>query len=79
MTGSAPTDVLLRWERDALEVTVSDRGGTTRSSLPEGGHGIVGMKERVKVYGGELTALPRPDGGFVVRARIPLVQVEVVA
>jgi signal transduction histidine kinase len=39
----------------------------------------VGMRERVRVYGGELTALPRPDGGFVVRARIPLRQDEVQA
>jgi signal transduction histidine kinase len=80
--GSAPTDVLLRWDREALELTVADRGrGAVPPSkaLPSGGHGIVGMRERVKVYGGELTALPRPDGGFVVRARIPLVQVEVVA
>ncbi len=43
-----------------------------------GGHGIVGMRERVRVYGGELTAQPRPDGGFLVRARIPLAQAELV-
>jgi signal transduction histidine kinase len=81
--GSAPTDVLLRWDPAALELTIADRGGRPAARgdapLPSGGHGIVGMRERVKVYGGELTALPRPDGGFVVRARIPLVQVEMVA
>ncbi|MDX6339673.1 MAG: hypothetical protein QOG05_7013 [Streptosporangiaceae bacterium] len=36
------------------------------------GHGIIGMRERVSLVGGELHALPRPDGGFVVRARLPL-------
>jgi signal transduction histidine kinase len=97
--GSAPTDVVLRWAPDALEVTVADRGGSARANsavapvppgaarrdaalpsgaarpdapLPSGGHGIVGMRERVRLYGGELTARPRPDGGFMVRARLPL-------
>jgi signal transduction histidine kinase len=36
------------------------------------GHGLIGMRERVSLCGGELHALPRPDGGFVVRARLPL-------
>ena len=36
------------------------------------GHGIIGMRERVSLCGGDLHALPRPDGGFVVRARLPL-------
>ena len=35
------------------------------------GHGIIGMRERVSLCGGDLHALPRPDGGFVVRARLP--------
>ena len=83
--GAARTDVLLRWHPDALEIVVADRGpapgrryGDT-AELPSGGHGIVGMRERMKVYGGELTAQPRPDGGFVVRARIPVGQGELVA
>ena len=36
------------------------------------GHGIIGMRERASLCGGELHALPRPGGGFVVRARLPL-------
>jgi len=35
------------------------------------GHGIIGMRERVSLCGGELHAMPRPGGGFVVRARLP--------
>jgi signal transduction histidine kinase len=76
----AATDVLLRWAPDALVIVVADRGARGGAApLPGGGHGIVGMRERVKVYGGELTANPRPDGGFVVRARIPLRQEAVIA
>jgi signal transduction histidine kinase len=36
------------------------------------GHGLIGMRERVAVFGGDLVAGPRPEGGFVVRARFPL-------
>jgi signal transduction histidine kinase len=36
------------------------------------GHGIIGMRERVSLSGGEFSAAPRPGGGFVVRARLPL-------
>jgi signal transduction histidine kinase len=38
----------------------------------EGGQGIVGMRERAALLGGELTAGARPGGGFQVRARLPL-------
>jgi signal transduction histidine kinase len=76
--GAAPTEVVLRWAPEALEVVVADRGRGGGAELPSGGHGIVGMRERVRVYGGELSALPRPEGGFVVRARIPLHQPELV-
>ena len=51
----------LRWDPDALEIVVADRGPARAApprELPSGGHGLVGMRERVRVYGGELTARP---------------------
>jgi signal transduction histidine kinase len=40
--------------------------------VPRAGHGIIGMRERVGLLGGDFTAAPRPEGGFLVRARLPL-------
>jgi signal transduction histidine kinase len=64
----------LRFEGDALVVEVTDdgRGVTGRAPGEGAGHGLVGMRERVALVGGELAAGPGPDGGFVVRARLPL-------
>ena len=46
--------------------------GTVNGSSAEPGRGIAGMRERCGLLGGELTAGPRPDGGFEVKARLPL-------
>jgi signal transduction histidine kinase len=69
--GGAPAAVRVTWaERElALEVRDRGRGGHVNGS---GGHGIVGMRERVRVHGGELAAGPAEGGGFAVRARLPL-------
>jgi signal transduction histidine kinase len=67
----AETDVCVRWLDDALELSVSDSGGWS-AVINGGGHGLVGMQERVRVYGGEVTTGPRAGGGFEVKARIPL-------
>jgi signal transduction histidine kinase len=57
----------------ALEINVIDDGSTTpRSADNHVGHGLVGMRERVTLYGGELITGSTPGGGFAVRARIPL-------
>jgi signal transduction histidine kinase len=56
-----------------LTVQVDDDGQGSRADGAAGaGTGIVGMRERVGALGGELQAGPRPDGGFQVRARLPL-------
>ncbi len=70
--GAAGT-VLLRYETAALTVTVSNHGGSSASaaSLPPGGHGLLGLRERVQLLGGRLTAGRTADGAFGVSATIP--------
>jgi signal transduction histidine kinase len=66
-------DVVVRYEDGAVELVVTDDGrGSSDGSAESGGHGLVGMRERVAVYGGELEAGPEPGGGFALRARLPL-------
>jgi signal transduction histidine kinase len=69
----ADARVLLEYADDALAVTVTDDGlpGPLGETQPEGGNGLIGIQERVAVVGGEVTAGPRPDGGFEIRARLP--------
>ena len=70
--GPARARVILRYLPDALEVQVSDNGsGAAAPPGAHGGHGLIGMRERVALFGGELTAGPRPEGGYAVVARIP--------
>jgi signal transduction histidine kinase len=69
--GDARAEVRLRYGGDALEVEIVDDGrGSANGHV--GGHGLAGMRERVAVFGGEFAAGPRPEGGFSVRARLPL-------
>ena len=69
--GPARARVLMRYDPDALTVVVADTGaGVANGSA--GGHGLAGMRERVAVFGGELESGPGTDGGFEVRARLPL-------
>jgi signal transduction histidine kinase len=71
--GGGHTEVTLRYDDDQLAVTVSDRGdGAPGPRVEGGGHGLVGMRERVRVIGGEVQAGPRSGGGFEVHARLPL-------
>jgi len=71
--GGASTQVGLTWSDEALELRVADRGdGGPSPQLAGAGHGLIGMRERLRVHGGELEAGQRPGGGFEVVARLPL-------
>ncbi|MGZ4545446.1 MAG: sensor histidine kinase [Blastococcus sp.] len=68
--GPARARVTVRAEPRAVTVEVVDDG--TGPPSPAGiGHGLIGMRERVTLFGGELSAGPRPEGGFAVMARLP--------
>jgi signal transduction histidine kinase len=63
--------VTIRYDPGALEIAVRDDGQGSRH--PDGvGHGLVGIRERVKIYGGEMSTENVAGGGFVLRARLPL-------
>jgi signal transduction histidine kinase len=66
--------VRLGYTPAALSLAVEDEGKpvTWSSRLTPGGHGIVGMRERVTALGGRLSAGPRPEGGYRVFAELPL-------
>lgn len=70
----AGVDLSLSYTADAVVVRAVDdgRGRPVVSPAPPGGHGLLGMRERVTVYDGSLTAGPRPAGGWQVEARLPL-------
>jgi len=72
--GAASAEVRVCYGADALEVQVVDDGrGAAADPTPEGGgNGLVGMRERVALFGGDLVAGPRPGGGYEVKARLPL-------
>ena len=70
--GPAHAHVTVAFADDALELEVSDTGCGQDATASTGGHGLIGMHERLALYGGELEAGGGDDGGFRVRARIPL-------
>jgi len=70
--GPARARVLVRFAPGTLELEVVDDGAGADDNGANGGHGLVGMRERVSLFGGELEAGPGPQGGYRVRARLPL-------
>jgi signal transduction histidine kinase len=69
--GATRAEVVVNYSEGEIEVVVTDDGRGVGSG-DGGGHGLVGMRERVSVYGGDLDAGPRPEGGYRLRARLPL-------
>jgi signal transduction histidine kinase len=69
--GASDADVTVRYRPDELEIEVRDngQGSATSDGL---GHGLVGVRERVKIYGGEMTAGRATEGGFVLSTRLPV-------
>jgi signal transduction histidine kinase len=69
----APATVHVVWERGALALQVRDAGVTDhRPERNDDGHGLVGIRERVRLHGGELEAGRVAGGGFEVKAVLPL-------
>jgi signal transduction histidine kinase len=80
--GQARTTVRIEYRPRELLITVSDDGrpadaapaaaGPGRQAAPGGGRGLIGLRERLAVYGGVLDAGPRPGGGWRLAVRVPL-------
>jgi signal transduction histidine kinase len=67
--GPARAWVRVRWSAEELTLEVANDG----RNAPEGnGYGHVGMQERLRLYGGRLESGARPEGGYVVRAHVPI-------
>jgi signal transduction histidine kinase len=70
---ASDADVTVRYRPDEVEIEVRDNGGgvATNDGL---GHGLVGVRERVKIYGGQMSAGTAPGGGFVLSTRLPIAE-----
>jgi signal transduction histidine kinase len=70
-SGATTAQVLVRYTPDHLDVEVEDDG----RGMPDagaGGHGLVGVRERVALYGGDVELVPSSSGGVRLAARLPL-------
>jgi signal transduction histidine kinase len=70
--GDAHATVHVRYGPDSLELEIADDGAGVITRASGGGHGLVGMRERVALYGGRFDASRNPGGGFVVRVKLPI-------
>jgi len=76
---NALAHVLLRYLPDTVEIDVTDDGRGAGADEPApGGHGLVGMRERVALFDGVMTAGPSTGGGYRVRVRLPLASLSAV-
>src|SRR6266851_4504535 len=70
--GDAHATVRVRYGADSLELEIVDDGPGDSRRASGGGHGLVGMRERVALYGGRFDARRGPSGGFAVRVVLPI-------
>jgi signal transduction histidine kinase len=70
--GNARATVHVGYGSDVLDLEIADDGAGAPTRASGGGHGLVGMGERVALYGGRLDASHRAGGGFVVRVKLPI-------
>ena len=70
--GPATATIRIAYGADRLTVQVDDDGTAAAGAVPQPGIGLTGMRERVTALGGQLLAGPRSEGGFTVRADLPL-------
>ena len=72
---ASSANVTISYRPDSVTVEITDQGSSGPPGRTDSGHGIIGMRERVAVFGGEFAAGPGPDGGFRVRACFPIAEV----
>lgn len=77
--GPARASVVLQYDEHGLTVQIDDDGRGTGSPASDGGSGLSGMRERAQALGGTITAGPRAEGGFRVRAFLPAARVAAAA
>ena len=75
-SGEAPTVVRISGRLGQLVITVSDDGTGTGANSGQPGRGLLGLRERIGLYGGAVDAGPRPGGGWRLRATIPIPEQE---
>jgi signal transduction histidine kinase len=67
-------EIVIRHRAGRVEIDVTDDGGALgrEPAAPGGGNGLLGMRERVSIFGGTVTTGPRAEGGWAVQARLPV-------
>jgi len=68
----AAVAITLAWSDGKLGVEVVDQGSAVAVGADGAGHGLIGMRERALMYGGQIEAGPAPQGGYRVRAELPI-------
>jgi signal transduction histidine kinase len=70
--GRAEAEVIVRYHASVLELEILDNGIGAPVRVNGSGHGLVGMRERIALYGGTFEAGGRDGHGFAIRAQLPL-------